>query len=258
MQLVDSHCHLDYPEFADDFDGMLARARDAGVTKMLAICVRLSKFEPILKIAEKYDNIYCTIGLHPNESSKEDVDLAKLIEASQHPKVIAFGETGLDYHYEESDGERQLKSFYTHIHAAQETGLPLVIHTREAEDDTAKILQEEYAKKTFGGVLHCFSSKKWLAEVAIEMGFYVSFSGIITFKNALDVQDAAATLPLSNLLVETDAPYLAPMPHRGKSNEPAYTRLVAEKMASLRGISLDEVATATTQNFHHCFQKWQG
>ncbi|HEC90561.1 MAG TPA: TatD family deoxyribonuclease, partial [Alphaproteobacteria bacterium] len=215
--LVDSHCHLDFPDFEDDMDAVLGRASAAGVGVMLSVCTHLSRFERVLDVAMAHDNIFCTVGVHPHEAAnEEDISTRRLVELSDHPKVVGFGESGLDYHYRNSPREAQKASFLAHIQAARESGLPLVVHSREADADMAEILTSEYQKAPFSGLLHCFGSGTALAEAALAIGFYISFSGIVTFKNAENVREVAKTVPLQRILVETDAPYLAPAPKRGK------------------------------------------
>ncbi len=254
--LIDSHCHLDFPDFADDLDGVLARARNAGVGLMLSIGTQLEKFPGVLAVAERYPDVYCTVGIHPHEADAAvDVDAARLLRFCDHPKVVGIGETGLDYYYDHSDRAAQKRCFLAHIQAARISGLPLVIHTRDADQDTAEILKAEMAKGPFKGLLHCFTSGQPLAELAVSLGMMVSFSGIVTFKNATAVQATAAALPLDSILVETDAPYLAPVPKRGKTNEPSFVSFTAEYLAKLRGISTAELQAATTENFLRFFSK---
>lgn len=254
--LVDSHCHLDFPDFEDDVEAVLARAAAAGVGAMLTICTHLSRFERVLKLARAHDNVFCTIGVHPHEAATEkDITTERLVELSRHAKVVGFGETGLDYYYQHSPREAQKASFLAHIQAARESGLPLIIHSREADDDMAEILTSEYQKAPFSGLLHCFGSNAALAEAALGIGFYISFSGIVTFKNAESVREVAKTVPLQRILVETDAPYLAPMPKRGKRNEPAYTAYTAAFVAGLRDMEEGAFAAATTANFFRLFAK---
>jgi len=255
--LVDSHCHLDFPEFTDDFAAVLSRADDAGIGHMLTICTHLSKFQQVLKIAEAHDNVYCTAGIHPhNAASEPETSATALIAlADAYPKVVGFGETGLDYHYDKSPRDVQKRQFVAHILASRETGLPLVIHSRDADDEMADILAEETGKGAFPGLMHCFSSGRALAEKALELGLHISISGIVTFKNAEDLRGIVRDVPLDRLLVETDAPYLAPVPMRGKRNEPAFTRHTAEKVAEIKGIDLDALAWATTENFFRLFRK---
>ncbi|MBX3456593.1 TatD family hydrolase [Ferrovibrio sp.] len=254
--LIDSHCHLDFPDFAADLDGVLARARNANVGLMLSIGTRLDKFAGVLAVAERYPDVYCTVGIHPHEADDAvDVDAAKLLSFCDHPKVVGIGETGLDYYYDHSDREAQKRCFLAHIQAARISGLPLVIHTRDADEDTAEILQAEMEKGPFKALLHCFTSGQKLAELAVGLGMMVSFSGILTFKNATAVQATAAALPLESILVETDAPYLAPVPKRGKTNEPSYVSFTADYLAKLRGIGAAELQAATTENFLRFFSK---
>lgn len=256
LKLVDSHCHLNYPEFAADMDGFMARARDADVTQMLTICTTMGEFPNLLAFTEKHPNLHCTVGVHPHEAEHHTTLSAEdLVKASAHPKVVGFGETGLDYFYEHSPKELQKNAFRAHLSAAQETGLPLVIHTREAEDDTYEMLKEAYSEKPITGVIHCFTSSRSFAEKALDLGFYISISGIVTFKKATDLQAIVKDLPLDRLLVETDAPYLAPMPHRGKVNEPSFVRHTAQFIADLKGISLDVLAEHTTSNYLTLFKK---
>lgn len=254
--LVDSHCHLDFPEFVEDMDDVVARAAAAGVTHMLSICTRLSKFQQVLDVARRYDNIYCSLGIHPHNAQSEPAASAKqLIKLAGHDKVIGFGETGLDYYYDNSPRDVQKSQFREHIEAARQLGLPLIVHTRDADDDMAEILREEAQKGTFGGLLHCFSSSRKLADTALELGLYLSISGIVTFKKADELRAIIKDAPLERLLVETDAPYLSPVPHRGKRNEPAFTRHTAKKIAEIKELSLDEVARVTTDNFFSLFSK---
>lgn len=253
--LVDSHCHLDYPEFAD-LGETARRARAADVGCMLTIGTSMLKFPGVLAVAEAREDIYCTVGVHPHEAGKEpQVSVEKLLGHGEHPKVVGFGETGLDYYYEHSPRDAQQTSFRTHIEAARQAGLPVVVHTRDAEDDTLSILSEETEKGAFPGLIHCFSGSAGLAQKCVDMGLYISVSGIITFNKADELREAVAEVPLDRLLVETDAPYLAPVPHRGKPNEPAFTRFTAEKLAEIKGVSFDDVARATTDNFFRLFSK---
>ena len=252
--LVDSHCHLNFPDFKGQIDEVVERADKNGVKYMQTICTKMAEFPDILKIANDYENIWCSVGVHPNNVEGEElVEVSKLIELAKNPKVIGLGETGLDYYYEHSPREKQQKSFINHIEASQENGLPVIVHTRAADDDTIEILQNQYKKKPFPGLIHCFSTGEKLAKAAIDLGMYISISGIVTFKKATELQEIVKDLPLESLLVETDAPYLAPVPYRGKTNEPAYTRHTAEFIADLKGISLDEVAKVTSDNFFSLF-----
>ncbi|NQU61185.1 MAG: TatD family hydrolase [Rhodospirillales bacterium] len=254
--LVDSHCHLDYPDFEDDLDGVVCRAQEAGIGHMLTICTQISKFDGVLAIAEKYDNVFCTVGIHPHHAAEEpEVTAERLIDLAGHPKVVGFGETGLDFHYELSPRDVQERNFRAHIAAAREAGLPVIVHTRDADDDMARVLTDEYAKGAFPGLMHCFSSGSELAEKAMGIGFSISFSGIVTFKKADEVRDVAKNVPMDRLLVETDAPYLAPMPNRGKRNEPAFTAFTAAQVAEIKGMEVDDFAKVTTENFFRLFKK---
>lgn len=254
--LVDSHCHLDFPELNEDLDAVLARARDAGVGAVLTISTRVARFNGLKEIVEAHDNVFCSVGTHPHNAAEEpDITVEELVEISSHPKVVAIGESGLDYHYDNTPRDVQKKSFRTHIAAARETGLPLVIHAREADADIARILQEEASKGLFPFVLHCFTSSPELARTGLALGGYVSFSGVVTFKKSDALRDIALAVPHDRLLVETDAPYLAPEPLRGHSNEPAFVVHTASRLATLRGLSETEIARATTDNFFRLFKK---
>jgi TatD DNase family protein len=254
--LVDSHCHLDFPDFAEERAAIVARALGAGVGRMVTISTRVRRFAQILEIAESFDEVYCSVGTHPHNAAEElDVTAADLVRLSAHPKVVAIGEAGLDYHYDKSPRDAQAVGFRTHIAAARETGLPLVIHARSADDDMATILEEETGKGAFPFILHCFSSGGRLAEVGVALGGYVSFSGILTFKNSADLRAIAADVPRDRLLVETDAPYLAPPPHRGQRNEPAFVADTARVLAETIGVSAEEIAKITTDNFFRLFSK---
>lgn len=255
MILVDSHCHfdlLDYAEINSTTDDVIARANQNDVHYFLNVCVDLKHFPRVLKTAEQYTNVACSVGVHPNEQD-EDVTSEQLVSLAQHQKVIAIGETGLDYFRSTGDVEWQRARFRAHIAAARQLKKPLIIHTREAQADTIKVMQEERAHEA-GGVMHCFTENWDMAKQAIDLGFYISFSGIVTFKSATVIQDTAKRVPIDRILIETDAPYLAPVPHRGKPNEPSYVRHTAEYIAALRGISLAELAEATTHNFFHLFK----
>lgn len=254
--LVDSHCHLDFPDFADELDHVVQRARDGGVGLFLTINTHLTRFARVLAVAERFPDVYCTVGIHPHEAGSEPLaETEKLLELARHPKVVGFGETGLDYYYDKSPRERQRDSFRAHIAAARIAQLPLIVHTRDADEDTAAILAEEMAKGAFPGLIHCFSSGAELAEKSVEMGLYISISGIVTFKKAEALQEAVKGVPLDRLLVETDCPYLAPIPFRGKRNEPAYVVHTAAKVAQLKGISQADLALETTANFRRLFTK---
>jgi TatD DNase family protein len=254
--LVDSHCHLDFLDFADDLDGVVGRARAAGVGMLLTIGTHITSHQQVLKVAERFDNVYCSVGIHPHEAGTEpSATVEGLLELAQHPKVVAFGETGLDYFYDKSPRERQRESFRIHIQAARIAGLPVIVHTRDADEDTAAILTEEMGKGAFTGLVHCFSSGPQFAEIAIKLGLYVSASGIMTFKTADALRDTLMAVPLDRLLVETDSPYLAPVPFRGKRNEPAYVAHTAAKLAEIKGISFAEMEQASTRNFLRLFAK---
>jgi TatD DNase family protein len=254
--IVDSHCHLDYDGLADNLPAVLARCEAAGVGLVLSISSRVKNFPRLLALAEAYENVFCTVGTHPHNAHEElDVSVADLVKLTKHSKVVGIGEAGLDYHYDLSPRDAQMQGFRNHIAAARETGLPLVIHTRQAEADTARVLEEEMAKGKFKAVLHCFTSQQWLAEKGVELGLYVSFSGILTYKNADDLRAAAKALPMDRVLVETDAPFLAPIPFRGKDNEPSYVVKTLEQLALVRGVSRDVMAKATSDNFFRLFNK---
>jgi TatD DNase family protein len=254
--LVDSHCHLDFPDFADEREAIVERAASAGVARMVTISTRVRRFPQVLAIAEAFDAVYCSVGTHPHNAAEElDVTADELVRFSAHPKVVAIGEAGLDYHYDKSPREAQAQGFRTHIAAARRTGLPLVIHARSADSDMAAILEEETGKGAFPFILHCFSSGRELAEAGVKLGGYVSFSGILTFKNSGELRDIAAGVPRDRLLVETDAPYLAPTPFRGKRNEPAHVANTAAVLAETIGVGTDEIARITTDNFFRLFTK---
>lgn len=254
--LVDSHCHLNYEGLREDVPGVLARARAAGVSRFLNISTKEREWPEVVGLAEQEADVFATVGIHPHEAETHpDVDTAKLVAAANHPKVVGIGETGLDYFYDHSPREQQQTAFRAHIAACRETGLPLIVHTRDAEEDTARILREEMEKGPYTGVIHCFTASQQFAELALELGFYISLSGIVTFKNAKDLQETAKTIPQDRLLVETDSPFLAPVPKRGKTCEPAYVTHTAAFVASLRGQTVEELAQATTENFLRLFPK---
>lgn len=254
--LVDSHCHLDFPDFEEDLDDIIARAKSAGVGRMVTICTRVKEFDPILSIAERFNEVYCSVGTHPNNADEEtDITYENIIEYTNHNKVVAIGEAGLDYYYDKAKPINQSNSLRIHIKVARETGLPLVIHARDADNDMIEILETESEIGRFPAILHCYSSGPALAKVGLKLGHYVSFSGILTFKNAQEIRDIAAEVPMDRLLVETDAPYLAPAPHRGRRNEPAFTVHTAEVLAEVKGVSFDEIAAQTTNNFFDLFKK---
>lgn len=256
MLLVDSHCHLNFPDFAEDIDAVIDRARDDGVRVMQSICTKLHEFETIHAIAQRYDDVYCSIGIHPHEVEKSPiVPTQTIVSYAQHPEVIGIGETGLDYYYEHSPRALQQESFRNHIAASRATGLPVIVHSREADEDTVAILKEEYAKGAFPGLIHCFSSTAYLAEEAIKLGMLISISGIITFKKSEGLRAIVKTLPAESLLVETDSPYLAPTPMRGQRNEPAFTRHVNRVVAELKDLSEEECARITTDNFFRLFTR---
>ena len=254
--LIDSHCHLNYKGLVEDQQNVLERARAAGVNMMLNIATRESEWDVVLGTALNEPDVWATVGIHPHEADEHPhVDTAKLVERAAHPRIVGIGETGLDYYYDHSDRDRQQRSFRAHIAAARETGLPLIVHTRDAEDDTLSIMRDEMGKGAFGGVIHCFTASGAFADAALALGLYISISGIVTFKNARDLQATAARLPLDRLLVETDSPFLAPVPHRGRSCEPAFVADTARFLADLRGESVEELAVATSANFLKLFSK---
>lgn len=254
--LVDSHCHLDFPAFADDFPAMLERARAAGVRTLQTISTRLGTVDTILDVASRDPDIWCSVGLHPHEAAtEEDVSPDRIVALSDHPDVIGVGETGLDYYYEHSPRERQQESFRNHIEASRRTGLPLIVHARDADADIVAVLREEYEAGPFPGLIHCFTAGPELARAALDIGFLISISGIVTFKKAENVHAAAREVPLDRLLVETDSPFLAPVPHRGKRCEPAFVARTAAAIAELRQIDPSRLAAATTDNFFRLFSK---
>lgn len=253
--IVDSHCHLDrinLDKYNGDFDAMLQNAERAGVTHMLCVCVDLESFSKIHPIALKYKNIYASVGIHPDENSSDNPNFDELVILAKKEKIVAIGETGLDY-FHKGNPEEQRERFRMHIEVAKAVNKPLIIHTRDAREDTIQIMREAHAEKV-GGVMHCFTEDLDMAEKAMALGFYISFSGIVTFKNAKDLQNLAQQIPLDRMLIETDSPYLTPDPYRGKPNEPAFVSIVADKIAKLRGISYEEVAAQTTKNFFTLFQ----
>lgn len=257
--LADSHCHLTYKGLAEDQQAVLERARARGVTAMLNISTRESEWDAVIATAEREPDVWATVGIHPHEADQHpDVDTEKLVERAQHPRVVGIGESGLDYYYDHSDRARQQASFRAHIAAARETGLPIVVHTRDAEQDTAQILREEMGKGAYPGVIHCFTASQAFADIALDLGFYISISGIVTFKNARDLQATAAKLPIERLLIETDAPFLAPVPHRGKTGEPAFVADTAAFLADLRGDDCEQLKDFTARNFHNLFNKTVG
>lgn len=254
--LIDSHCHLDFDVLSGDLDGVLARARENGVEGMVTISTRIRRFDTIKAIAEAHSNVWCSVGTHPHNAHEElDIGVNEIVALAEHPRCVAIGEAGLDYHYDSSPRDAQAQGFRNHIAASRITGLPLVIHARSADDDMIAILEEETGQGAFPFVLHCFSSGAELARRGLALGGYVSFSGIVTFKNAEEIQEVARFVPEDRFLVETDAPYLAPIPFRGKTNEPGHVRHTAQKLADLRGTSLEAVSEQSTFNFLKLFSK---
>jgi len=252
MQIIDSHCHINFPELGEDIEGVLKRMEENNVAKALCVSVQLEKLDEILGLAAKYPNIYASVGVHPDNENCEEPTTEQLVTLSNHPKVVAIGETGLDYFRTKGDTEWQRKRFRVHIDAAKRTHKPLIIHTREAGNDTLDILREQ-GRGEVKGVMHCFTETLPFALASIELGFLISFSGILTFKNAEDIRTVAKAIPLESVMVETDSPYLAPMPHRGKTNEPSYVRFVLEELARVKEVPVDIVAQKTTENFHKLF-----
>ena len=256
MTFVDSHCHLNYKGLIEDQQNVLERARARGVGTMLNISTREREWDDIIATAERESDVFATVGIHPHEADAHpDIDTAKLVARAAHPRVVGIGESGLDYYYDHSDRERQQASFRAHIRAARETGLPIIVHTRDAEDDTAEILADEMGKGAYPGVIHCFTASGEFADKALALGLYISISGIVTFKNARDLQEIAARLPSDRLLIETDSPFLAPVPHRGKPCEPAFVADTARFLADLRGESVEQLAETTARNFRTLFAK---
>lgn len=254
--LVDSHCHLDFPDFDGELEQVIERGRRAGISKFLTIGTRLTHFDAVLSVAERFDDVYCTVGVHPHEAGTQgQAGPDALIAHARHPKVVGIGETGLDYYYDKCPRADQELNFRTHISASRKTGLPLIVHARDADQDMIEILSDEMREGAFTGVMHCFSSGRELALKSIELGFYVSLSGILTFKTADELRGIVKELPLDRLLIETDAPYLAPVPHRGKRNEPAFVAETAAKLADIKGLDVAQIAEATSRNFHALFTK---
>lgn len=254
--LADSHCHLNYKGLVEEQGAVLARARARGVTAMLNIATRESEWDDVLATAEREADVWATVGIHPHEADQHPhVDTARLVARAQHPKVVGVGESGLDYHYDHSDRARQQASFRAHIAAARQAGVPIVVHTRDAEDDTAAIMREEMEQGAYAGVIHCFTASGAFADKALDLGLYISISGIVTFRNARDLQETAARLPRERLLIETDAPFLAPVPHRGKTGEPGFVADTAAFLAQLRGEDIEDLQAYTARNFHALFSK---
>jgi TatD DNase family protein len=253
---VDSHCHLNYKGLVEQQAEILKRARESGVSAMLNISTREREWDEVIGLAEQEKDVWASVGIHPHEADQHvGMDCAKLVAKSAHPRVVAIGETGLDYYYDKSDRAQQCTGFREHIKASRETGLPIIIHTRDAEADTAAILTEEMREGPFTGVIHCFTASAEFARIALDLGMYISLSGIVTFKNAKDLQDVAKWLPADRLLVETDAPFLAPIPHRGRTGEPAFVADTARFVAQLRDVALDSLAQQTSDNFYNLFAK---
>lgn len=254
--LVDSHCHLDFPDFANDLDAIIARAEAAGVKRIVTISTRVKRIDALLAITERFPNVYCSVGTHPHQADEEDgIPADDLIALTKHPKVVALGEAGLDYFYQHGSREAQERGFRAHIAAARATGLPLVIHARDADDDCGRILDDEMAKGSFRGVLHCYTGGRDLAMEAVAHGLSISFTGILTFKNSQAIRDIAAVLPADRIMVETDAPFLAPGKFRGKRNEPCFVVETAKVLAETRSVSLEEISKQTTENFFRLFDK---
>ena len=254
--LVDSHCHLDFPDFADDLDAIVARAESAGIGRIVTISTRVKRLAGLLAIAERFPNVYCSVGTHPHHADEEDgIAAEELIDLTKHPKVVALGEAGLDYFYDNGSPQAQERGFRAHIAAARATGLPLVIHTRDADDDCGRILEDEVSRGSFKAVLHCYTGGRELAMKAISLGLSISFTGILTFKKSETLRELAAELPADRIMVETNSPYLAPGKFRGKRNEPSYVTEVAKVLAETRGVSLEEISRQTTENFFRLFSK---
>ena len=254
--LVDHHCHLDFPDFAPDLDGVVGRAKAAGVDMIVTISTRIRRFDGLVGIAERFPQVFCSVGTHPHYAHEElDIPVDEIVRLARHPKVVAIGEAGLDYFYDKSPREAQAQGFRNHIAAAQASGLPLVIHARDADADVAAILEEEMTRRPFSAVLHCFTGGPELARRALALGLYISFTGILTFKKSEALREVAASVPLDRLLVETDAPYLAPGKYRGKRNEPAYVVETAKELAKVKGVSQAEISQATTENFFRLYAK---
>lgn len=254
--LIDTHCHLDFPDFAPELDAVVERARAASVGRMITICTRVNRFDSVKAVAERFDNVWCSVGTHPHNAHEEpDIAAAEIAALSEHPKCVAIGEAGLDYHYDKSPRDVAAQVFRTHCAAARETGLPLVIHSRDADEDMARILREEMGKGAFKALLHCFTASRMLAETGLELGLTISFSGVVTFKNSQELRDIARDVPLERIIVETDAPYLAPIPWRGKRNEPAFVASTARILAEVKGVSEADFAQATTANALRLFSK---
>jgi len=252
---VDSHCHLSYPGLKEDETGVIARARSAGVATMLNINTHLGEFDEVLALARRHRDIFCTVGVHPHEAATDQASTSEIIRRTADPLVVGIGETGLDYYYDNSPRDMQRAGFRRHIEAARQTGLPVIVHARDADSDCAEILTDEMGKGSFSGVIHCFTASRAFADTALSLGLYISISGIVTFKAADDLRETVRAVPLDRLLIETDAPFLAPVPHRGKTNEPAFVPHVASRVADLKGVSVADLGRATTDNFFRLFAK---
>ena len=256
MSLIDSHCHLDFPDFVDELDAVIDRARSAGVEQMITIGTRIEKAARLVEIAERYDSVFFTVGTHPHEAAREAAaDFAAMRRFAEHPKCVGIGEAGLDYHYDKTPRDIGARVFRTHIAAARQSGLPIVIHARDADTDVAAILQDEMGKGAFKGLLHCFTASALLAEAALSLGLFISFSGVLTFKNSQNLREIARTVPMDRVLVETDAPFLAPVPYRGKRNEPAFVAATARTLAEVKGVSIQTIAQETSANTLRLFSK---
>jgi TatD DNase family protein len=253
--LIDSHCHLDFPDFAAERDAVIERARAAGLKRMITISTRVREFATIRGLLEAYDDVYCTVGTHPHNAHEEEVTAAELVDLARHKKCVGIGEAGLDYHYDKTPRDIAARVFRTHIAAARQSGLPLVVHARDADADLAAILQDEMGRGPFAGVLHCFTSSAMLAETALSLGLHISFSGVLTFRNSRSLRDIARAVPMDRMLVETDAPFLAPVPYRGKRNEPAFVAATAQALAEAKGVTPQTIAAATSANALRLFSK---
>jgi len=254
--MIDSHCHLDFTEFKNDFIQVLKNARQQNVKGMQTICTKVSEFDKILALTKNHKNLWCSVGTHPHNAKDEtDITADQIIKLCKNDKVIGIGETGLDYYYENSDKNLQIDSFLKHIYVSQETNLPLIVHAREADKDIIEIMNNEYKKKAFNGVIHCFTSTYDLAKAALDINFYISFSGIITFKNASDIRESCKKIPIEKILIETDAPFLAPVPYRGKRNEPSFVKETLIKLAEIKRMHIDKVDKITTDNFFSLFKR---
>ena len=254
--LIDTHCHLDFPEFAPELDAVVARATDAGIARMITISTHVARYDQYRSIAERFDNVWFTVGTHPHRAHEEpDISTERLIELAAHSRCVAIGEAGLDYHYDKSPREIADQVFRRHIDAARRTGLPLVIHSRDADADMANVLREEMGKGPFSALLHCFTSSRELAMTGLELGLTISFSGVLTFKNSQDLREIAQSIPLDRMIVETDSPFLSPVPHRGQRNEPAFVKQTAQVLAEVKGVSFETLAHHTTQNALRLFNK---